>query len=55
MRDLDCRQTSPPCGELPDHGKGLKLMYRKKQADAVATVEQNFPLGKLRCDMFRKV
>jgi hypothetical protein len=55
MRVLDCRQTSPPCSELPGHGDGLKLRYRKMQADAVATVEQKFPLGKLRCEMFRKV
>jgi hypothetical protein len=32
-----------PCGELPDHSEGVKLMYRKRQADIVATVEQQFP------------
>jgi hypothetical protein len=55
MRVLDCRQTSPPCSELTGHGDGLKLTYREMQADAVAIVEQKFPLGKLRCEMFRKL
>jgi hypothetical protein len=31
-----------PCGELPDHSEGLKLMHRKGQAGIVATAEQKF-------------
>jgi hypothetical protein len=32
-----------PCGLQPDHGKGIKALFRKKVVDLVATVEAKFP------------